>query len=99
MVTTASASATALRALAAMVTPAAAAVVFAASTRSKPATEWPALTRLAAIGPPMLPRPRNAILAMTLPFGTEAPDRGLRRGRSRSSTLHGVRSLVDQAST
>src|SRR5580692_2211203 len=61
MVTTVSALATASRALVAMATPDAAAAVFAASTRSKPATEWPALTRFAAIGAPMLPRPMKAI--------------------------------------
>src|ERR1700727_1573727 len=68
MVTTVSALATASRALAAMATPDAAAAAFAASTRSKPATECPALTRFAAIGAPMLPRPMNAILDMGLPF-------------------------------
>jgi hypothetical protein len=26
---------------------------------------WPALTRLAAIGPPILPRPMNAMLAIS----------------------------------
>src|SRR5207244_1312745 len=35
-----------------------------ASTRSNATTLWPAWTRLAAIGPPMLPRPMNAIVAM-----------------------------------
>jgi hypothetical protein len=29
---------------------------------------WPALTRLAAIGPPILPRPINAMLAMLIPL-------------------------------
>src|SRR5690606_39216064 len=36
----------------------------AAGARSKPVTVWPAFTRLAAIGPPMWPRPRKAILVM-----------------------------------
>ena len=67
MVTTTSAAATASRALGAMRTPDAAAAVFAASTRSKPSTEWPALTRLAAIGAPMLPRPRKAIFVICPP--------------------------------
>ncbi len=34
-------------------------------TRSNAVTLWPALTRLAAIGPPMLPRPMNAIFAIS----------------------------------
>ena len=36
-------------------------------TRSNPVTVWPALTRLAAIGPPMLPRPMKAIFVMCVP--------------------------------
>ncbi len=34
--------------------------------RSKPTTAYPALTRLAAIGPPMLPRPMNAMVVMVV---------------------------------
>src|SRR5271166_1108959 len=68
MVTTVSASRTASRAARAIVTPVAAAAVFAASTRSKPKTAWPALTRLAAIGAPMLPRPRKATLDISAPW-------------------------------
>src|SRR5580700_8478652 len=75
MVTTVSALATASRALAAMATPDAAAAIFAASTRSKPLTEWPALTRFAAIGAPMLPRPMNAI------FDISPPERRLSQAR------------------
>src|SRR5580692_4284484 len=80
MVTAVSALATASRALGAMATPDAAAAVFAASTRSKPATECPALTRFAAIGAPMLPRPMNAILDMGLP---DVCEEALKRGSSR----------------
>src|SRR6202011_4741108 len=73
MVITTSASLTASAALAAIATPSAFAVSSDAGTRSKPRTLWPALTRLAAIGPPMLPRPMNAMLVMILPsrFGFE----------------------------
>ncbi len=51
--------------------PATAIPVFAAalreaSDRSKPLTAWPAFTRLAAIGPPMLPSPIKAIFVMLL---------------------------------
>src|SRR5277367_4198436 len=83
MVTTVSALATASRALATMATPDAAAAVFATSTRSKPATTWPALTRFAAIGAPMLPRPMNAILDMGLPFARKrSSEAQARTGRS-----------------
>src|ERR1700683_870306 len=82
MVTPVWALATAPRALAAMATPDAVAAAFAASTRSKPATECPALTRFAAIGAPMLPRPMNAILDMGLQdLCKEALKRGSRRGQ------------------
>ncbi len=57
MVTTTSAAFTASAALTASETPRAAAAALAASDRSKPCTSCPALTRLAAIGPPMLPSP------------------------------------------
>src|SRR5689334_13406098 len=43
-------------------------------TRSKPATRWPAPTRLAAIGAPILPSPINPIVAIA----------GLLRGSRRS---------------
>src|ERR1043166_2796699 len=36
-------------------------------TRSKPSTLCPALTRLAAIGPPILPSPMNAMCVISLP--------------------------------
>src|SRR5580704_11452244 len=61
MVMTTSACATEARAESAMATPVAPALSRKAATRSKPATSWPALTRLAAIGPPILPRPMKAI--------------------------------------
>src|ERR1700722_5992642 len=50
--------------LSAMAAPSALAWSREAATRSKGMTLWPALTRLAAIGPPMLPRPMNAMLAI-----------------------------------
>src|SRR5436190_432534 len=37
-----------------------------AATRSNAVTLWPALTRLATIGPPILPRPMNAMFAMSV---------------------------------
>src|SRR5271155_3464926 len=97
MVTTVSALATASRALAAMATPDPAAAVFAASTRSKPATECPALTRFAAIGAPMLPRPMNAILDMRLP---DVSEEALKRGSAqtaRSYHLAADRKCRDEA--
>src|SRR3990167_5844115 len=48
-----------------------------AGTRSKARTWKPALTRLAAIGPPMLPNPKNAtVLAMLIPCDDELLDGG-----------------------
>src|SRR5215207_8472932 len=64
MVTTASASATASRTEPAIVTPVSRAASQEAAARSKPTTLWPALARLAAIGPPMWPRPTKVILVM-----------------------------------
>src|SRR3954449_2683962 len=64
IVTTTSAPLTAPGALSAMPAPSELACFREASTRSNPVTLWPALTRLAAIGPPMLPRPMNAMLVM-----------------------------------
>src|SRR4051812_45563907 len=64
MVTTASASATASRTELAIVRPVPWAASQEAAARSKPTTLWPALARLAAIGPPMWPRPTKAILVM-----------------------------------
>src|SRR5512139_3328127 len=66
MVTTTSAPFTAPVALSAIDAPSALAWSREASTRSNAMTLWPALTRLAAIGPPMLPRPMNAIVAISL---------------------------------
>src|SRR3984893_4941630 len=62
MVITTSPSATASAPLPKTCTPLSAAADEAAGTGSKPRTVCPALTRFAAIGPPMLPRPRNAIV-------------------------------------
>src|SRR5207253_215923 len=67
MVITTSASFTESAALAATVTPSALAWSSRPCTRSKPKTLWPALTRLAAIGPPILPSPMNAMCAIVLP--------------------------------
>src|ERR1700684_4107651 len=97
IVTTVSALATASRALGAMATPDAAAAVFAASTRSKPATECPALTRFAAIGAPMLPRPMNAILDMGLPFARKRSSEAQAR-TGRSYHLAADRKSRDEAS-
>ena len=47
--------------------PAAAKASSAAGTRSKPATWWPAFSRLRAIGPPILPSPTKPIRAMRFP--------------------------------
>jgi hypothetical protein len=66
MVTTTSASATASRAEPATLTPSALACSQEAGTRSKPTTRCCALTRFAAIGPPILPRPMNAMLVMNV---------------------------------
>src|SRR5262245_1979452 len=64
MVTTTSAPFTASTALGAGVTPSFSAASSDAFTRSKPRTWCCALTRLRAIGPPMLPRPMKPIFAM-----------------------------------
>ena len=64
IVMTTSAPFTAATALSAIAAPSALAWLREASTRSNAITLWPALTRLAAIGPPMLPRPMNAMLAI-----------------------------------
>src|ERR1700736_5175981 len=62
MVITTSPCATASAALPKTWTPSPAAAELAAGTGSKPRTVCPAATRFVAIGPPMLPRPRNAIV-------------------------------------
>src|SRR5215472_46574 len=51
-------------ALSAIAAPSAPAWLREASTRSNATTLWPALTRLAAMGPPILPRPMNAIVVI-----------------------------------
>src|SRR5882757_1968861 len=66
MVMTTSAPLTAPTELSAIAAPSAFACLREASTRSNATTLWPALTRLAAIGPPILPRPMNAMLAMSI---------------------------------
>ena len=80
-----------------LATPDAAAAAFAASTRSKPATECPALTRFAAIGAPMLPRPMNAILDMGLPFARKRSSEAQARA-GRSYHLAADRKSRDEAS-
>src|SRR5580704_5020630 len=64
MVITTSAPFTEATALSAIAAPSLFAWSREAATRSKATTLWPALTRLAAIGPPILPRPMNAMLVM-----------------------------------
>src|ERR1700730_17564194 len=64
MVITTSPSATASAPLPKTCTPLSAAADEAAGTGSKPRTVCPAATRFAAIGPPMLPMPRNAIVVI-----------------------------------
>src|SRR5664279_3629179 len=64
MVMTTSTPFTALTELSEMAAPSVLACAREASTRSNATTLWPALTRLAAIGPPILPRPMNAMLVM-----------------------------------
>ena len=64
MVTTTSTSLAASAAEAALVTPRASALAMLAATRSKPFTAWPFLTRLPAMGSPMLPSPMKPILAI-----------------------------------
>ena len=67
-VITTSASATASAPLSNTWAPLSAAAAFSAGTGSKPRTVWPAATRLAAIGPPMWPNPKNAIVRHLGPF-------------------------------
>src|SRR4051794_7364532 len=70
MVMTTSAPFTEPAELSAMAAPSAFACAREVSTRSNATTLWPALTRLAAIGPPILPRPMNAMLAMSISSGS-----------------------------
>ena len=72
IVMTTSAPFTAATALSAIAAPSAFDWLREASTRSNATTLWPALTRLAAIGPPILPRPMNAMLAI---FSSLRPER------------------------
>src|SRR3979490_1096985 len=65
MVMTTSAPFTAATELSAIAAPSALACSREAPTKSNAITLSPALTRLAAIGPPMLPSPTNATLAMS----------------------------------
>src|SRR5579875_2536325 len=62
MVITTSAARTASAALPNTVAPLASAAAIAAGAGSKPRTACSPATRFAAIGPPILPRPRNAIV-------------------------------------
>src|SRR5882672_10290000 len=64
MVMTMSPAAAASAALAAGLPPAATRLSSAPALRSKPVTSWPAFSRLAAIGPPILPRPMKPIAVM-----------------------------------
>src|SRR5882757_10158860 len=67
MVMTTSAPFTALMLLSAIAAPSLLAWSHEAATRSNAVTLWPALIRLAAIGPPILPSPMNATFAMKNP--------------------------------
>ena len=53
-------------ALAARLAPSLSSACMALSIRSKTVTLWPALTRLLAMGAPMLPRPIKAIFMVVL---------------------------------
>ncbi|CFE39857.1 Uncharacterised protein [Mycobacterium tuberculosis] len=64
MVMTTSASATASGALRNTATPCAAAPDAAVGAGSNPRTTWPAPTRFADIGAPMLPKPRKAMVVI-----------------------------------
>ena len=87
MVITASASATASRAEKVYSTPRVLSRVAEAGTRSKPTTRCPALTRFAAIGPPMLPRPMKAMVVMDLPASLVAERHAGHSGGCRSNAL------------
>src|SRR3954452_21799913 len=80
MVMTTSASFTAATALAMTTTPCSRATARFSGIRSKPCTACPALTRFAAIGLPILPRPRKAIVVIvSLPeLLASAADQGAR---------------------
>src|SRR5580658_154276 len=65
MVMTTSAPFAASAALVAVFPPTAVNACSDAGLMSKPVTVWPALTRLAAMGAPMLPRPMNPIVAIS----------------------------------
>src|SRR5574343_1326943 len=76
MVMTASAPCTASCALAAPCRPSALILAQASWLRSKVLTLWPALCRLMAMGPPMLPRPMNAICMVLSPGRFRGGKRG-----------------------
>src|SRR5262245_37597087 len=71
MVTTTSASLTASATDAALATPRATALSMLAATMSKPFTWCPCLTRLPAMGTPMLPSPMKPILVIVLSRGSD----------------------------
>src|SRR5208283_1391050 len=77
MVMTTSASATASAALSKTATLFAAAAAAAAGTGSNPRTTWPAATRFAAMGAPMLPRPKKAMVVMVAFLDGGSQPRGL----------------------
>src|SRR5689334_20033202 len=79
MVMTMSASFTAAPAFAMTVMPCSLAVARFSGTRSKPSTACPALSRLAAIGLPILPKPMKAmVLIVSLPKVCSAADQRAR---------------------
>src|SRR5436190_21634253 len=94
MVTTISASFTAAAALATLCAPFSTAAATAASERSKAVTWCCALQRLAAIGPPMLPRPMKAIFAMFLVL--PSIEQQVVRHRLEMSLDHGPRHAADR---
>src|ERR1700716_3266809 len=69
-VITTSASVAAAAPLSKTCAPLSAAASLSAGTGSKPRTVWPAARRLAAIGPPMWPNSRNAIVVIDSSLST-----------------------------
>ena len=98
MVMTTSASFTASAMLAAPWPPAATTVSIEAWERSKPVTWWPALTRLTAMGLPMMPRPTKAILREALIASSSLRVRvgGVAFRRPSGAVLRGLPGLPDR---
>src|SRR5258707_2036474 len=95
MVTTISAPFTASAAEAAFLAPFPTAASTAEAERSKATTWcWP-LTRLAAIGPPILPRPMKAIFAMPSSLQKSSVEEQVVRDRLEMCLHHPARHAVD----